>query len=289
MNNLCKICGSPDIVIFAHTATCMSCGVLLAYPYPESDQSLFLAGKNRDNIQDSDQIREEKLQWHISSGHLNHNNFTAMANFALDKYDRNKEIKVLDYGGGGGQFSLVLKSLYPLADSYLVDIEDNKLLHQYRTINKQIKYRDFEKNQQKFDVVFMNDVFEHVSDPLSVLQILSDKLTNNGKIFIDTPCQFWIYPVTKILNKNIYKKVLDGTVDYDHQQIWNKKSFEYIVDKAGFCISKYVETSEFTQPAKYYLDGMRINNPILRMVGTVFYKLAPWIAKNKIMAVIRCK
>jgi hypothetical protein len=130
MRDSCKICGSQDMTIFAHTATCKNCGVLLAYPYPESDEILFQSGKNRDNIADFNKIKEEKLQWHINSGHMNHNNFTSMTQFALDEKDRDKGIKVLDYGGGGGQFSLVLKSLYPLADSYIVDIEDNKLLDQ---------------------------------------------------------------------------------------------------------------------------------------------------------------
>ena len=115
----------------------------------ESDEILFQSGKNRDNIADFNKIKEEKLQWHINSGHLNHNNFTSMTQFALDEKDRDKGIKVLDYGGGGGQFSLVLKSLYPLADSYIVDIEDNKLLDQYAPINKQIKFIDFKNINQR--------------------------------------------------------------------------------------------------------------------------------------------
>ena len=33
----CKICQSPDLTIFAHTAKCHSCGVLLFWPYPKDD------------------------------------------------------------------------------------------------------------------------------------------------------------------------------------------------------------------------------------------------------------
>ena len=59
------------------------------------------------------------------------------------------------------------------------------------------------QDQTTFDFIFLNGVFEHIGDPLFVLQQLSLKLKPKGKIFIDTPKQFWIYPITKILSKSI--------------------------------------------------------------------------------------
>jgi 2-polyprenyl-3-methyl-5-hydroxy-6-metoxy-1,4-benzoquinol methylase len=44
----------------------------------------------------------------------------------------------------------------------------------------------FSKNHEKFDLIFLFDVVEHLDDPKSVLKILSQNLSNNGKIIFTT-------------------------------------------------------------------------------------------------------
>ena len=281
----CKICNSTSLNYFAHTATCRYCGVLLNHPYPKDVREEYTV-KKKFTKEDFIKTQIYSLNWHISSGQKNHNNFTDMASFTLSDEDRKRDLIVLDYGGGGGQFSLILKSLFPKANSYIVDLNDNRLLEAYKPINKQIKYIDFESNQIKFDVIFMNDVFEHLTFPVEVLELLRKKLKKGGRIFIDTPRTFWLYPLTKILSKSIHKKLLRGTVDDNHQQIWTNKSFEFAIKASGYKIKKFNTLSEYTQPADFYLRNMKINNPIILFFGYLFYFLSPFIAKNKIMAVI---
>ena len=277
----CKICSAASLSVFAHTAKCTQCGVLLCFPYPKDDEW-------EKNLRGDEEINRQMLKWHLNSGSRNHHNFTRMAEFALSDDDRYRDIRILDYGGGGGEFALVLKSLFPLSETYIVDVADAKLLDHFRPLNRQIRFKDFPGDETRFDFIFMNDVFEHVNDPLGILTQLHSKLANSeSKIFIDTPCQFWIYPLTKVLSSRLHTKILTGTVDYDHQQIWSRNAFETIVRKAGFTIDKYVETSEFTQPAGFYMKNMGIRNPVLRMVGRLFYRFAPVLARNKIMSVIR--
>ena len=55
------------------------------------------------------------------------------------------------------------------------------------------------------------------------------KKLGSERIFIDTPKKFWIYEFSSIFSKHLYRKILNGTVDQDHQQIWSKKSFYLIV------------------------------------------------------------
>ncbi|HDZ62606.1 MAG TPA: class I SAM-dependent methyltransferase [Nitrospirae bacterium] len=287
-NQPCKICNSFALTILAHTAICNNCGVLLCYPYPEGDDELFVNGIGRVGTKNNEQIRNQTLNWHLKSGTLNHQNFTRMTLFALSDTDRYKELKVLDYGGGGGQFALVLKSLFPLSKVQITDISDVKLLDQFRPLNHQIKFANFKKDETKFDIIFMNDVFEHVSDPLEVLKTLSNKLADqDSRIFIDTPRQFWIYPITRLFSKKLHIKLLRATVDYDHQQIWSRFSFTHIVGEANLSIVKYLETSQFTQPGDFYLNNMKITNPLMRLIGKIFYRFAPLIARNKIMAVLK--
>jgi 2-polyprenyl-3-methyl-5-hydroxy-6-metoxy-1,4-benzoquinol methylase len=132
----------------------------------------------------------------------------------------------------------------------------------------------------------MNDVLEHVSDPRFVLRQLAGKLRAGGKLFIDTPKQFWIYPVTRLVSKPLYAKVLRGTVSTAHLQIWSKKSFELVVRDSGLETRKYEEASEYTMPADYYLKNMGITNPMLRLAGRIFYGTSKWLAKNKILCVL---
>jgi len=282
----CKICGSKELTFFAHTASCIDCGVMLCYPYPEVREEKFLKKKNDLAGPELEKTQAYMLDWHLNSGNRNHYNFTNMTLFALNDSDRKKYLRVLDYGGGGGQFALIFKSLCPKTDVYIVDMNNEKLLDQYRPLNKQIKFKDFDSSMIKYDYIFMNDVFEHVSDPLEVLKTLHSKLNHGGNIFIDTPCQFWLYPLTKVFSKKIHTKLLEGTVDFDHQQIWSKKSFEVVIKKAGMSIRKYSVLTEFTQDADYYLNSMKINSGVVRLAGKIFFWLAPLIARNKIMAVV---
>lgn len=276
----CKICRSSSLIIFAHTAKCEDCGVLLYYPYPSDDSQKLLAGEGKERP------RTQVLSWYSRSSFYNHENFTKMIRFAMDESYKGKRLDVLDYGGGGGQFALICRSHFPEANVFITDICDNALLLEWSTYSIQIPFKKFAEDSNKFDVIFMNDVFEHVSNPGFVLRQLATKLKAGGKIFIDTPKQFWIYPLTQLVSKSVYKKVLRGTVSTAHLQIWSRKSFELVVRESGLRIDKYAELSEYTMPADFYMKNMGISGPLLRLVARVFYGNAKWIAKNKIVSVL---
>ncbi|MDC0236159.1 class I SAM-dependent methyltransferase [Candidatus Pelagibacter sp.] len=281
---ICKVCRSSKLVMLAHTATCKNCGVLLNFPYTIPREIDYL--EKIHSMEEIEEAQKSCFDWHIKSKSQNHNNFTNMLLFCEKYMTRESNLDVLDYGGGGGQFSLVLKSLYPNSNSKIVDMNDLQLLNVFRPMNHQIKFNEFEKNSDKFDFIFMNDVFEHLTFPLETLKLLSEKLKPNGKIFIDTPCTFWLYPLTKFFSKKIHKKLLNGTVDFDHQQIWTKYSFYKICSNSGYKVLKFKRLSEFTQAPSFYLDNMGIKNPVLRFLGSLFVLLSPLISKNKIMSVL---
>ena len=281
---ICKICHSPTLAIFAHTAKCKSCGVLLNFPYVLPKEIDYF-----DEVASQETIEKSKkfaLDWHIKSENRNHDNFTNMIFFCKDHMSRESNIDVLDYGGGGGQFALVLRSLYPKSNCKIIDMNDFLLLDEFEAMNSQIKFNEFEKNSEKFDFIFMNDVFEHLTFPLETLQLLKEKLKPSGKIFIDTPCTFWLYPLTKFFSKKIHTKLLKGTVSFDHQQIWTKKSFFKTCESAGLKVLKFKRLSEYTQAPSFYLDNMGIKNSLLRLLGNLFVLLSFIISKNKIMSII---
>jgi len=279
----CKICQSADLEIFEHTARCRVCEVLLYWPYPKSDDAMMAEGEKKA------WPVVNALEWYSESSFLNHANFTQMLRFAADENLRGRKLDILDFGGGGGQFALVCKSHFPEASVYITDIFDESLLDEWRPMNTQIPFAEFAEDQTKFDIIFLNDVFEHVSDPTSVLKQLADKLKPNGRIFIDTPKQFWLYPAIKFTSKSLYTKILRGTISIYHLQIWSRKAFEMVVAASGLGIEKYQETSEYTMPASFYLRNMGITNPVVRLAGSLFYRNAKYLAKNKIMCVLSKK
>lgn len=279
----CKICGYKNLTLYIHTAKCKNCGVLMYYPYP-ADYSL----EAETDAESIAKYKEGWFLWYSKAAKLNHLNFTNMFLFSIENPEHifSNTIKILDYGGGGGQFALVCKSILPLSEVFIVDINDYALLDEYKVLNNQIKWNDFLKDDTKFDYIFLNDVFEHVNDPLLILETLSKKLTNGGKLFIDTPRQFWLYPLLKFIYKPLYAKLLKGTVSTAHLQIWTGKSFLHVIDKAGFKAQKYVEVNEFTMKPDHYLRNMGITNKVLLYAGHVFYKMSKQFVRNKIMCLL---
>ena len=275
----CKICGSCELIAHAHTAKCQTCGVLLFWPYPKT-------GSDIPNPEWDTWRRERVLRWYTESSFYNHANFTNMVRFVLGESHKGRELNVLDYGAGGGQFALVCKSLFPQAHVFTTDLSDESLLDEWKPLNKQIPFRHFREDPTRYDVIFLNDVLEHLSHPIDVLRQLKGKLCTNGVIFVDTPKQFWLYPLTRYLSNAVHTKLLWATVHESHLQLWTKRSFIHAVQDAGLHPKKYLETSEFTMPPQYYLDNMGLHHPGVRLLARLFYRFARHVANNKIFAVL---
>jgi len=177
-DSLCKICGYEALTLRAHTARCPQCGVLLYYPYP-SDEEL-----RRD--ESPEEIQAEYVAWYERASYRSHENFTTVIDFTISPDRASEALQLLDFGGGGGQFALVARSHLPHADVSIVDVSDAALLEPWKSFNRPIRFEDFDNDGTRFDYIFMNDVFEHLSDPVGVLSRLRGKLAPDGGIFIDT-------------------------------------------------------------------------------------------------------
>jgi 2-polyprenyl-3-methyl-5-hydroxy-6-metoxy-1,4-benzoquinol methylase len=270
---VCKICGGASLRVLGHTAKCADCGVLLYYPYPAGSQPAFTTN-------------EEKLAWYGKSAHFNHANFTRMLDFAVTDERSTDPLAVLDYGGGGGQFALVCRSRFPRAAVYLVDINDDAVLEEWKPFNRRIRFADFGADLTRYDLIFLNDVFEHLDDPVGTLRLLAGKLAPRGKIFIDTPRQFWIYPLTRALSRTLHLKVLRGTVSASHLQIWSERSLGIALGASGLAVRRRTTWAEFTMPPDFYLHNMGVSNPLMRASGRAMYHAARWILRNKAVCLL---
>src|SRR5579883_868508 len=80
---------------------------------------------------------------------------------------------------------------------------------------------------QDFDLVVLNQVIEHVPDPIALLSLVRGRLRSRGKVILGTPN-------SGSLNKMISgRKWLNWHVPY-HLHHYNKASFKKIAEKAGY-------------------------------------------------------
>jgi ubiquinone/menaquinone biosynthesis C-methylase UbiE len=110
-------------------------------------------------------------------------------------YLEGRTVQVLDAGCGDGTYALRLAKRYPRASFQGVDVMEERLararqrLAAERPPNLAFSYGDLTRNQgeQKYDVIYSIDVFEHIDDDRAALASLSRALKPRGRLLLHTP------------------------------------------------------------------------------------------------------
>jgi len=63
---------------------------------------------------------------------------------------------------------------------------------------------------ERFEVVYIGDVIEHVNDPVRLIRFAARHLTANGTIIVSTPCPFWWRNIRLMIADHTYI----GNVDH---------------------------------------------------------------------------
>ena len=142
----------------------------------------------------------------------------------------NNEIKILEFGCGWGFWTKFMKELN--FDVETVEISDSRI--DYLEKNGIQNYRNINNINKKFDLIFSNQAFEHISDPLQTLNNLKNKLNENGFMFHKFPSSFLF---KSRLTKN-YKPKKDCAHPLEHINILNYKCFQTMCDKNNLKIGK---------------------------------------------------
>ncbi len=127
-------------------------------------------------------------------------------NFKFFKKNLKKK-KVLDIGCGWGQCILYLKSrgldCYGLdsADDAIEYCKKKKLKAEISNLDKLDVFGNI-----KFDFVIMNNVLEHLRDPVSIIKKIKKILKKNGILFIEVPNDFNDFQETGRLANKIKKQ-----------------------------------------------------------------------------------
>ena len=130
-----------------------------------------------------------------------------------------KNCKVLDIGSGNSSFGIALNKfsqdfIYDVVEpddqvrSKLIDWTDNR-------------YSDIEEIKAGgYNLAVMNQVLEHVPDPVDFIASVAQLLSKSGYIYIDVP----------------YKDFLFKPSVVPHILFWTQESISYLLEKTGFQI-----------------------------------------------------
>lgn len=98
--------------------------------------------------------------------------------------------KLLDFGCGEGHVPYVAATLIGVDLAIGYDIENQNWEHFQET--PRLRFTNdinVVKNKGPFDVIVLNDVLDHATNPIAVLKSAKDVLTSNGKIYVR--CHPW--------------------------------------------------------------------------------------------------
>lgn len=134
--------------------------------------------------------------------------------------DRKKDADILDIGTGSGVFLQSIQKRFNNSSLYAQDLNDISFA-KLRNIPgfKHLFVCDLSDLDQKFDIISMVHVLEHVHHPIDFLRTVRSLLRDDGILIINVP--------------DIVQNSLDLAV-YDHCTHFTKASLEWVVKEAGF-------------------------------------------------------
>ena len=144
-----------------------------------------------------------------------------------------KKLNVFEVGPGDGQL-IRLISFFKIAKSkniYCLE-SDYETAQKLKKFGFNSKYGTFEKFQikKKFDLIILNQVFEHFKNPISIIKKLERNLNKDGILLIETPTlDFYKSAKDK-------KKYWGGLHAPRHMYLYNKRSIKKIFKKSKFKI-----------------------------------------------------
>lgn len=96
-----------------------------------------------------------------------------------------KDLSILDFGCGKGGFLKKIKEQN--ISSNLTGVELNKINRKNINLSGIDCFSKLEETKNKFDLIFLNHVFEHLTNPIEIIKELKKQTTDSGKIIIEIP------------------------------------------------------------------------------------------------------
>lgn len=154
--------------------------------------------------------------------------------------------KVLDVGCGYGDY-LKFFGEGSMGIDLRQEMVDATLVRGLKAIRGDIEKDDSVLPGNYFDAAWLSNVLEHVSSPHKTLANTRRSLAEGGLIFVKIP----LIPnsIFGFLYKKLTRKKKLGYKAATHLYAFNRKTAEFIIERAGFEI---MESSAFFPPNRFY-------------------------------------
>jgi 2-polyprenyl-3-methyl-5-hydroxy-6-metoxy-1,4-benzoquinol methylase len=148
-----------------------------------------------------------------------------------------KAKKILDVGCGNGAFASLVKQKN-VAEVWGIELmEDEAIIAKTVLDNVLIGSCEIHLNElpeKYFDVIYFNDVLEHLADPYSVLEILKSKLAPNGVVISSIPNVRFYRSFAKVVFAKDWKYEEYGIMDKTHLRFFTGKSIKRMYEDLGY-------------------------------------------------------
>lgn len=275
------------IGVLQRLAQCTSCGLVQTEPLPteaflrEWYQRYDVLGKREPYYEALASIDP----WHTPEG------FEIARKFAWVKRALKPKIanlKILDIGSGPGLFLDLVKRAGWQGIGIELNAEAAVRSHERFGIDVRVgTIESVDSPSASFDVVTLWDIFEHVRDPLGMLQRVHDLLKPGGYLFLETP------NVRSMLDRTVFFLARIGIkgpaatfYGLHHLTLWDPKTIRRALEERGFKVMniRFVHT-----PGSRVFRGKTFRDTVMRVGVWVVQALGVLFGKQNKMIIIAKK
>ena len=268
-NKKCYICGSSEIEDTGYSLRddktikvlrCKRCSLVFLSSFEHINKDFYKDGKMHSGNFDH-------KRWLEASYDDDRRRFLMLKKIIKGK-------KLLDFGCGAGGFLMMAKDYA----SKVAGVEKQDALRALFNEKNLDIFDNLDEIHDKFDVITMFHVLEHLPDPKSVIKELLNKLKDDGKLIIEVPNED-----DALLSLYACKKFADFTHWSCHLYSFNRKTLKKLLDDTGVKVNyiKPVQRYGFANHLYWLLRGekgghnvwKKLDNPVLNFFYKNFLKL----------------
>lgn len=245
----CPLCGSKlskyqfttDLLssFTIYFVRCLNCNAVYQKPILDEKVLLRLYGKIEGNKKIWNRVLKQKINANSKSPIIEHiRSFKSEGSF-------------LDFGCGIGTLLIEAKKYYHTVLG--VEVDDGLIkICKSRKLDVLKKLPENTSMDEKFDVIVLSQVLEHLLEPLTILNKLVKLLKKDGILYINTPN-------SDSLSMRVFKGQQVHLVNPGHVIIANNKVFKFLAEKLGLQMVDFrTERLDLgTYDLIYYLLGDR--------------------------------
>ncbi len=240
----CPLCGSKDVYITDNkirdskdlkVLKCRKCSMVFLSSFEHINQNFYEKG-----LMHSHKFTPQK--W------LKISKQDDLRRFKMLK-DKAKNKSLLDFGCGAGGFLLFMNNVCKIKG-----IEAQESLQPFFKENNLEVYKSVDEIKEKFDIITLFHVFEHLKEPQKIIQSLLNLLKNNGEIIIEVPNEDDI-----LLSLYKCKAFADFTHWSCHLFCYNKKTLKKFFSKMNVKINyiKPIQRYGFANHLHWLIKGQK--------------------------------